>query len=375
MTIDSGELIVETPAAPPAPATLLETPVTPEPKAAEPAIKGLSVREGVEAALKTIRDRPRDEIGRFAQKQADDAALKAATVPQTFPATPVAAVKPERPADMPKAWGADKSQLWAAMTPEQRAYVTDRESQMEGFHSKFGGLAPWHEAAAANNTTLPEVLDRVNRVETAMIQDPSQGLTMACEMVGMDRNATAKALMGALQKLGVQLPAHSDQTWQQPEQPQVPPEVAALRQELDGIKGYFAQQQAEVQKRELEKAQGVVQAFFADASNKYANDVANEISAELKAMKAMGKPLDLKSAYERALWTRPDLREKLIAEQVAPKQAEAEKAQAQALEKARSASRSVAGSPPLAEGRSSAERPSKLRDEIAMRVRNAAGRV
>lgn len=373
MTIDSGEPIVETPAAQPVAAPLLETsaPVTPEPKVAE--VKGPTVREGVEAAFKAMRDRPRDEAGRFAAAEAEKA--KALLVAPQTPLAPVVQPKPERPADMPKAWGADKSQLWAAMTPEQRAYVTDRESQMEGFHSKFGGLAPWHEAAAANNTTLPEVLDRVNRVETAMIQDPSQGLTMACEMVGMDRNATAKALMGALQKLGVQIPAHSDQTWQ-PEQPQaLPPEVAALRQELDGIKSIFARQQEDRQRAELGKAQEQVKSFFADPANKYANDVANEISAELKAMKAMGIPLDLPKAYERAMWNRPDLRAKLIAEQVAPKQDEAAKAQAQALEKARSASRSVAGSPPLAEGRSSAERPSKLRDEIAMRVRNAAGRV
>lgn len=375
MTIDSGEPIIETPAALPAPIVETPAPVTPEPKVAE--VKGPTVREGVEAAFKAVRERPRDEGGRFAAAEAaKKAALSAPQIPAVMEPKPVATpVKVERPADMPKAWGADKTALWAAMTPEQRAYVTDRETQMEGFHSKFGGLSQWHEAAAANNTTLPEVLDRVNKVETAMIQDPSQGLTMACEMVGMDRNATAKALMGALQKLGVQIPAHSDQTWQ-PEQPQaLPPEVAALRQELDGIKSIFARQQEDRQRAELGKAQEQVKTFFADPANKYANDVANEISAELKAMKAMGIPLDLPKAYERAMWNRPDLRAKLIAEQVAPKQDEAAKAQAQALEKARSASRSVAGSPPLAEGRSSAERPSKLRDEIAMRVRNAAGRV
>lgn len=369
MTTDTDRPLETT--APVTPAIDL-TPPTQTPAAEKVAVEVKpTMRQDIEASLKTLRDRPRDEAGRFAAQQAADAAKAALKTP----VAPLVVVKPERPADMPKAWGADKGAQWATLTPEAKAYVLERETQMEGFHSKFGGLAQWHEAAAANNTTLPEVLERVNKVESAMIADPAQGFILAGEMVGMDRNATARALISALQKLGVQLPSHSDQAPNTQQPAQLPPELQSLQQRIDTIEGTFKQQAEADQRQALAKAQDVVKAFFADPANKHANELQTEISGELKAMKAMGKVLDLKVAYERALWTRPDLRDKLIAEQVAPKQAEAEAAKAQALLKARSASRSVAGSPPLAEGRSSAERPSKLRDEIAMRVRNAQGRV
>ena len=72
--------------------------------------------------------------------------------------------------------------------------------------------------------------------------------------------------------------------------------------------------------------------------------------------------------------TRADIRDKLVTEQVSARQSAAAAAKSQDLEKARSASRSVAGSPPSADGRSSADKPTGLRDEIAMRVRNAGGR-
>lgn len=354
-----------------APAPVLDTPETAPPAPPETttdAPKPVSIREGIESSLKAIRDRPRDEVGRFAPtpaKQPDPAT--AATKAAPAPAQPAVVAPPVRPADMPKAWAADKAQHWAGMTPEQRAYVTERETQMEAFHAKHAGLGQWQEAAAANNTTLNEVLERVHTVETAMATDPAQGLIQACHMVGLDKQSAVAALAGALRNLGVQVgPSAQQPQSQTPSAPpqSLPPEVQQVLQRVQTLEGTLRE-------RALSDADQRVQAFFADPANKYANELQNEISGELKAMRAKGEAPDLAKAYERAMWNTPRLREQIVADQVAQKQKEADAARAQELEKARSASRSVAGSPPVAEGRSSADQPSKTRDMIAQGVRNA----
>lgn len=365
MTIQDGDelnteiatQIAETPATTP-----IETPAAVEPPKQ-------TMREQLEASHKKIMDRPRDEVGRFTQKQAEEAAKAAAQVPPNAQAQEqkqvVQPVKAERPADMPKAWGADKTAQWNSLTPEAKAYITDRETQMEGFHAKFGGLKDWHEAAAANNTTLPEVLERVSKVENAMIQDPTQGFIMAGEMVGLDRESTARALVGALQRLGYQIPG-VQQTQQA--QPQLPTEFRQLAERLNGIEQTFHQQA-------VSRAQDTVDQFMSDPANEFAKDLQDEIAKELKAMKAIGSPVDLKTAYERALWTRPDMREKLVAKQIASSQAAIAQSKTQELEKARSASRSVAGSPPLADGRASGEKPIALRAQLSQALAARAGRV
>lgn len=270
---------------------------------------------------------------------------------------------------MPKAWGADKAAIWSGLSPEALAYISEREAQMEAFHGKHAGVSKWADIAAENGTSLPEVLERVHQVENVMASDPASGLIAACQMVGMDAQSAVAALQGALAKLGVAGNSPEGVSGElKPQQPVADPRVEVLTQRLSSIEQTF-------QAQAMAKANDQVQAFFADAKNEFARELQNEIAQELRAMRAMGQQPDLAKAYERALWTRPDVREKLVAKQIAEKTEEAAKLKAQELIKARSASRSVAGSPPLAEGRSSADRPSKLRDEIAAQVRSVNGRV
>jgi hypothetical protein len=351
----------------PSPAPIVETP-------APEADKRPTLREGLESSLKAIRDRPRDDAGRFTQAQKDAAA--AAKAQQPAPVTPQPVVA-QRPPDMPKAWAADKAQYWASMSPEQRAYITERETQMEAFHAKHAGLAQWQEAAQQNGTTLNEVLERVHAVESAMASDPASGLVQACQMVGLDRQGAISALQGALKSLGVvqtglSNPAEAypsagrDQSATPNQQPVTDPRYAELEQRFNSITQTLQQQ-------ELAKAGEAVKAFASDPANKFYNDVSDDIVRELKKMRAVGEPVDLKTAYERACWGREDIRKQLVAEQVAQQVPAAVATKTQELDKSRSASRSVAGSPPVAEGRSSADQPSKLRDQIAQGVRTAMG--
>jgi hypothetical protein len=381
MTIDTDQPAVETTLpAPVAPPPALDTPATPPPvtPAVDPQAKRPTLREGLEASLKTIRERPRDDAGRFATtsptaKQPTAAAATAATAPSTSPTPlPAVAAKLERPSNMPKAWGADKAALWTGASPELAAYLTERETQMEAFHTKHAGLGQWQEAATANGTTLTEVLERVHTVESAMASDPSQGLIQACQMVGLDRASAVQALTGALRNLGVSVgqptPGATPPNGVDPaaQSPAADPRVDALTQQLTSL-------QRSIHEQSMAQSEQSVKAFAADPANKYFNEVSTDVVRELQAMRATGQTPDLKLAYERACWGRTDIREKLVAEQVAAKVPAATAAKTQELEKSRSASRSVAGAPPSAEGRSSADKPSKLRDMIAQGVHNAIG--
>lgn len=369
MNVDAASTVDTIPVTP---APVLDAPASPpveQAPAPQADKKPVTLREGLESSLKAIRDRPRDEGGRFATspaKQPDPAAGVKQAVPT--PAQPVPAVKPERPADMPKAWSADKAQHWSTLSPEARAYITEREAQMEAFHAKHAGLGQWQEAATQNGTTLNEILERVHHVETAMSTDPAQGLIQACQMVGLDRNAAVQALSGALKALGVDggQPAPQPNGQAPPAQPPQDPRVDGLQRQLQTIT-------QSIQQQEAAKADAAVKAFAADPANKFYNEVGDDIVRELKAMRALGQAPDLKLAYERACWGRSDIREKLVAEQIANKVPAAVEAKTQELEKSRSASRSVAGSPPAADGRSSADKPSKLRDMIANGVQTAMG--
>lgn len=359
METETLDLAVETQAPAPMP-TLpqlesekpLPTPTTTtEPK--EP-----SLREGLEAGLKGLRDRVRRPDGTFAPATEAPATLK----PADGQPQPITAAKPERPANMPKAWGADKAALWSAMTPEQQAYVTDRETQADQLHQNYGGLKKWHETALENGTTLPEVLDRMHAVETQLYNSPPDGIIAAMQAVGLDHGSAVKTLVGALQKLGVNLNggqvSQGQPQAQQPQQQFRDPRVDQMleRQRADALR----------------QAQEQVQKFRTDPANPHFEAVADDIMREIGFERAQGRTPDLKTIYDRVVWANPGTRQKLIAEQAA-KAAEAQaQVKTQELTKARSASGSVAGTLPAAEGRRT-DKPASLRDDLTGRVRALLG--
>ena len=370
MSVDAASTAVDT--APAAPPPVGDTPSTPSaPSLPELNAEKPSIRDGIEKGLKALQsERTRDEAGRFAVEAKDKPA------PAQTPAAQPVVAKPavvERPATMPKAWGADKAALWTGLSPEVAAYMTERENAMEAFHAKHAGLAQWQQIAESNGNTLPQVLERVHQVETAMSTDPARGFLAAAEMVGLDRHATVGALVGALRSLGVDMggaqPAPANGAT--PPNGQLPDVAAMVREAVNSAVGPIL---TDARQRALGEAEGKVKAFFADPANKYANELQTEISGELRAMRALGQQPDLAKAYDRALRSRPDLHEKLVTERIEEKQKAAEAARTQELEKSRSASRSVAGSPSTANGRSSADKPATMREQLTHAVRAIAGR-
>lgn len=323
---------------------------------AEPkADQGPTLREGLEAGLKGLRDRTRNPDGTYAPGKAPAAVPTGAT-----PAQPLASAKVERPADMPKAWGADKAPLWAAMTPDQRAYVTERETQADQLHQNYGGLKQWHETAIENGTTLPQVLERMHAVETALYNDTPTGLISAMQAIGLDHDSAVRACVGALRHLGVNLGGA---------QPQGQPQAHQPQQFRDPRVDQMIERQ---QKDTLAKAQETVAKFRTDPANKYFEEVADDIMREIGFEKAQGRQPDLKTIYDRVVWANPGTRQKILADDAATKAAAQAQVRTQELTKARSASGSVAGTLPAAEGHK-ADRPASLRDDLTSKVRALMG--
>lgn len=237
---------------------------------------------------------PRDDLGRFAAKTAQEAADRAtaalkddaAQKPVTDPAT----------GEMPASWGRDKAALWAKTDPEVRAYIAERERQVsEGFR-QYEGLAEFAEGAKGNGLTLRDVMGRVRELETMVVQDPVRALHEIFTRSNIDPKAVARAFLGVDDQGGQAVPAY--------QAPAIDPQVSATIQQL----------QQEVSSLRIQPILREVEAFASDPSNKHFDTVSDSI----KALIANDRNLSLKEAYDRACWAHPQVRAELLQAQNAP---------------------------------------------------------
>jgi hypothetical protein len=265
-----------------------------------------SGRDQVEQTLSQIVGRDggdtggRDERGRFAPKAPP--ADPATTADPSQPEAPAAGAA--RPADLPKAWGADKAQLWQGLPPEAQEYVAKRETEMAQFFDRHAGLKPFSEAAAANGRTLPDVLNQVVELETAFETDPAAGFILAAERLGLTRDQFISGIQQALARVGGQV-----------EGAQVQPQTSAQPQYED-LSRRLERTEQMVREREMQSATAQVQQFFNDPKNEFAKEVQADIAAELRRMAAAGEPKDLSKAYERAIFHNPEARAKWLKKQM-----------------------------------------------------------
>lgn len=139
----------------------------------------------------------------------------------------------------------------------------------------------------------------------------------------------------------------------------VDPEIAALRQELQGVQGMLAQQERQKQIARSTAVQNVLQNFMsaADENGQPLHPHFDQVKVEMAAFLRADPNLDLKGAYERAVWANPNLRNELLsAEKQAALEAE-RRAAAEKLQKARIAGTHLRSQPtsgqPLSGGRKS----------------------
>lgn len=144
------------------------------------------------------------------------------------------------------------------------------------------------------------------------------------------------------------------------------PNLAAIYKELDALKGYVNQSQMSQKQEEALRKQALeaeidrqFNEFSSDPQNIHLEDVRDDMAALLQS----GAASDFKDAYEKAIWTNPIVREKMMADRA---KVENEKRQKEAEEKAKAAkriqatnvaTRGVTGASP--------EKPKSIRDTMS----------
>lgn len=335
------------------------------------------VRGAINAAIKEVNERTRDEQGRFAkaneqaaqagQADAATAAATAATTSTTDPAAQQAAQHAGRQQDgqqaqqqaikPPDAWSPAAKAKFAQLDPEIQQEVLRREAEVhKGFtaqdeHRNLGKqidrvIAPYmpliRQESGDPVKAVESLLQTAYTLRTANPVQKQDLLIGIANQYGIDLNAVFNRLAGG--------------------QSQVNPQVAQLEQRVAQLQQQLTQGSAQAQQAEEAQIAQTIERFASDPKNTFYADVKAEMAALLRA----GRAKDLQEAYDMACWARPDIRPHLLQQQ---DQQRASDLKAKA-DKARLAGASIAGSPTGSAG-AMAPQDRSLRDELRANLRAA----
>lgn len=300
------------------------------------------------AEAEQAAQRARDEKGRFAAKDGQDAAQPAEAKPEGEQATDP---KPDAPKviQAPASLNAQEKEAFAKAPPDLQQFIVRREYQRDADYQRktqeiaaerklYGELQQPMTAVAQFaqrfNAHPGQVLERWAAVQDGLLRDPA---------------GTIKTLA---QQFNVPLAQLAGDGQQQ--DTYVDPQVAALQQKVATFEQHFQsqQQQAELAKRQQDlAARQTVESSITEFSSatddvgqpKYPHFEA--LRPHMAALIETGAAKDLSDAYDQAMWSRPDLREQLLAAQREQAQRQVRETQAQQAAKAKSAAVSVAGAP------------------------------
>jgi hypothetical protein len=296
----------------------------------------------------------RDEKGRFA---------KPAEMGQDEPTEP--AQPTIRP---PASWSATAKAQFNALDPVIQQEVLRREKDIEA------GKAQWDSKAAQFNKFEAIVGPRREKLALAGVDEytavqqlfaaqdflersPLEGIRYLANQYGVGHLFAAQQQGQSPQPQGIE-------TVLQPFQQ----EIQALKQTVEVLKA------APVEARQRE-AEQVIAAFMEDPAHAYAPNLEQKMGALIQTGQAQGATMQekLKSAYEMACWADPEVRQILIKEQDAARQAKLTQDTRTKAEKARALNGSVNGSPGLGAALPKTA-TGNLRDDIMAAYQEVGGR-
>ena len=231
-------------------------------------------------------------------------------------------VTPEVTAKAPPAsWAKEQHEHWSKMTPEAQAYVELREKQM------LDGIEQYkanHAYAQELQRTVEPFRDMLQEFGVNEQQALANSLTWNRALT----SGTIEQRQQSFIKLGTDLgliPAEG--------QPQIDPRTQELQQRLDRIERQEHQRAQQDYQQRLSKVSAEVEAFANDPEHTYFEEVADDVIMLLKG------GLELKDAYEKAVWANPITRAKeqaKLVESETKARLEKKTAEAKAAQKAKS---------------------------------------
>jgi hypothetical protein len=195
----------------------------------------------------------------------------------------------------PKSWAKDYHEDWSKLTPKQQEYIEKREKDF------LDGLEQY-KTDALTAKQFKEVLTPYKAMLSAQGVNETQAIQYLMNAQYRLTNGTPEERAAAYRQMGVDLGLAQSE----PEE-QVAPEIAYLRQELNGVKSTLQQrQQADAQAAQATAA-AEVSKFASDPANLYVDEVTPDMVGFINS------GLSLKDAYEKAVWANPTTRAKEMA--------------------------------------------------------------
>lgn len=271
----------------------------------------------------TQGDRPRDEHGRFAKKEGDEADPKASAPASGAAPDPKAsegqktAQQPEAAEGPPSNWNDISADDWGKVPASVRSKIAVRETQIaSGFQQINQGLAPLLAQAKVRGISWQEGLQRLTQAQSMLETDPSGALIKLAQAYKVNLDDLAEIAAGTMPHPGrSSQPAngngHAD--------PQLVNRLQTIEQQL--------------QEQRLAPLLSEVQSFRASVD--FFDELTSTINQFIPGVKANYPGADhrtiLQHAYSAAVATRPDIQQRIKAKA----EAKAQEERRQAEEKAR----------------------------------------
>lgn len=209
---------------------------------------------------------------------------------------------PEPSDPLPKSWKKEMEAEWKTLPASVRKYVAKREEDV------YNGIKQYHDghkSYEALTTPFREIFSQHPDVQPVQL---FQNL-MHSHVKLLTLPAEEKAAFGRqlLEAYGIPLEGSP----QAPAAQSLPPGYAQMQAELAETRRILRENQAAAHAAEVKRYEAEISEFAK------ANPLFSEVGDDITRLIATGAAVDLKTAYETAVWANPVTRQKLLAEQQA----------------------------------------------------------
>jgi hypothetical protein len=277
----------------------------------------------------------------------------------------------------PPGWSVASKAAWDKLPEHIRADIIKRETEVNTGFAQYAGmkeLLPYQQRAQSQGGSLKQMLDGFIGLEEQLRQNPEHGFLTIANRLGISPQRLAQSFAqyapstGQYEQQGYQQPADGGYT------PQIDPSLLQqhlnpLSQEVSQLRSFVQQIQAAETTRYTTAFNAAQTRFTSEPDSRYFENV-KPLMVKLFESGIVPETgdhyADLKAAYEKACNLTPEIAELRINERIAKTDEARRKAEQEAAEKARLASRSITGSPAAG-----AKDTSDTEDSIEADVRRA----
>lgn len=200
--------------------------------------------------------------------------------------------------DAPKAYSKEYQESFKSLSPEWRKYLIDREKQAEKGFSDLGnklGAYKWAETgyqsraerlAKSGINSAKDYYEQLSNLDDAFAADPTSAIYALAQSYGVNlNNETA---------------------------------VSTLSKQVQEMKQAFDEQMAYLQQQRSQNVQAEVDAFInaKDEAGNLKNPHFEAVKDDMISLLNSGVAKTLDEAYNKAIWSNPDVRAKLLDEQI-----------------------------------------------------------